>query len=98
KSLLEIAESKGITKEQLIEFQTKQFTANIDQAVKDGKLTEEQAAKMKEEFAGHVEQRLDGKAMMFTKPVRIEMKMPNVGVTPDLLLEGSMGSIKQIFR
>ncbi len=94
KSLLEIAESKGISKEQLIEFQTKQFTANIDQAVKDGKLTEEQAAKMKEDFAGQVEQHLDGKAMMFTKPVRIEMKMPNVGVTPDLLLEGRNRSSK----
>jgi transcriptional regulator with XRE-family HTH domain len=70
KSLLQIAESKGITKAQLNEFETKQFTANIDQAVKEGNLTEVQAAKMKEEFTANVEQRLNGKGMFFTKSVR----------------------------
>lgn len=63
KSLLQIAETKGITKAQLIEFESKQFAANIDQAVKAGRLTDEQAAKIKEDFAKHAEQRLDGKAI-----------------------------------
>jgi hypothetical protein len=79
KSLLQIAESKGITKEQLIEFETKQFTAKIDQAVKDGNLTEAQAAEMKVEFTADVEQRLNGKGMFFTKGVKVELSKPAGG-------------------
>lgn len=79
KTILEIAEAKGITKEQLVEFETKRFNARIDQAVKDGHMTEEQAAKAKEAFSKRAEQGFDGKGAIM---------MPAIGV------DGVKGSIR----
>ncbi|WP_127584823.1 hypothetical protein [Paenibacillus koleovorans] len=72
KSLLDIAGTKGITKEQLIAFETEQFNKSIDEAVANGKLNAEEATKMKEDFAANVEKRITGQGVFFTKPVELK--------------------------
>lgn len=54
KTLLQIATAQGVTEQQLTDFLTKQHTAHIDQAVTDGKLTQEQADAMKANFPEHI--------------------------------------------
>ncbi|WP_139492566.1 hypothetical protein [Brevibacillus dissolubilis] len=51
KSLAQIAEAQGVTKQAVIDLLTKQNSERLDQAVTDGKLTSEQAAEMKTQFA-----------------------------------------------
>jgi len=54
KTLLDIAKAHNVTEQQLTDYLTKQHTAKIDQAVTDGKLTQEQADKMKADFPEHI--------------------------------------------
>lgn len=55
KSLADIAQAKGISKETLVEKIQAGITANLDQAVTDQKITAEKAAKIKENLAQKIE-------------------------------------------
>lgn len=59
KSLAAQAEAKGVDRKVLEDLLTTRMTARIDQAVTDGHLTEEQAAKAKEHIAQAVDRMLD---------------------------------------
>jgi hypothetical protein len=50
KTILDLAQEKGVTKEQVVDFVLKQHQTQIDQLVKDGKVTEEQAKQEKAEL------------------------------------------------
>lgn len=78
KTLLQIAESKGVTKEQIIEVETKQFTAQLDEAVKAGKITQEQADKMKADFTANAATRIEGHGF-------------GISVGPNVRFEGKPG-------
>jgi hypothetical protein len=54
KSLAEIASAQGVSTEAVIDLLTKQHEANLAEAVKAGKLTQEQADKLKENTAERV--------------------------------------------
>ncbi|MGC5326158.1 hypothetical protein [Brevibacillus sp. SYSU BS000544] len=54
KSLAEIAKAQGIAVEKVVELLVKQHEAQLETAVKDGKLTQEQATKMKEKMTERV--------------------------------------------
>ena len=60
-TLAEIAEAQGVTRQQLIDFLTEQQASRLAQAVTDGKLTQEQADKMKASFPKMVEKMIDAK-------------------------------------
>ena len=60
-TLAEVAEAQGVTRQQLIDFLTEQHATQLAQAVKDGKLNQEQADKMKASFPQMVEQMIDAK-------------------------------------
>ncbi|WP_139488524.1 hypothetical protein [Brevibacillus dissolubilis] len=61
KSLAEIAEAQGVSKDSVIELIKKQNNERIDQAVTDGKLTAEQAAEMKTQFDSKVAELIEQK-------------------------------------
>lgn len=60
KSLLEFAESKGITKEKLVTVVKEVFTEKVDQLFNDGKITEEQRDKFLENLDEFVERFING--------------------------------------
>jgi hypothetical protein len=55
KSLADIAQAKGISKETLVEKIQAAITTNLDQAVADQKITADKAAKIKENLAQRIE-------------------------------------------
>jgi F0F1-type ATP synthase delta subunit len=60
KSLLEFAESKGITKEKLVTVVKEVVTNKVEQLVKDGKMTEEQKTKFLSNLDDFVERFING--------------------------------------
>ncbi|MFM1651735.1 hypothetical protein ACI7RC_06495 [Brevibacillus sp. B_LB10_24] len=71
KSLAQIAEAQGVAEDDVISLLTKQHEEQLAKAVEDGKLTQEQADKMKEKTAEMVKnmventhQRMGGKALV----------------------------------
>ncbi|MGC9089625.1 MAG: hypothetical protein ACP5IV_05735 [Caldisericia bacterium] len=60
KSLLEFAESKGITKDNLIAIVKEVVTNRVEQLVKDGKMTEEEKTKFLENLDDFVERFING--------------------------------------
>jgi len=61
KTLAEIAAAQGVERQALIDLLVQQHNAHLDQHVTEGKLTEEQAAQMKEQSAALTEQLVDSK-------------------------------------
>jgi DNA-binding phage protein len=63
KSLVEIATTKGVTKEQLVDALIKEANKHIDQKVEDGKLTEEQAKEFKTNLSSHITETVEVKGV-----------------------------------
>ncbi len=61
KSLLEFAESKGITKDNLVSALKEIVTEKLNQLLKDGKITEDQKARFLEKLDDFVERFINGK-------------------------------------
>ncbi|MBL0385091.1 hypothetical protein JJB07_00405 [Tumebacillus sp. ITR2] len=61
KSLADIASAQGVEKQAVIDLLVKQDAAHLDQDVKDGKLTAEQAAQMKTDSVQHATDQVEGK-------------------------------------
>jgi predicted DNA-binding protein YlxM (UPF0122 family) len=61
KTLADIASAQGVEKQAVIDLIVKQEAARIDQDVKDGKLTADQAAQMKANSTQHATDCVDGK-------------------------------------
>lgn len=59
KSFMEIAKSKGVTEEKLLETIISAHTAKIDQKVQDGKMDEEMAKQCKEHFEAKIKEMLN---------------------------------------
>lgn len=64
KTLADIASAQGIDKQAVIDLLVKQDTARLDQAVTDGKLTSDQAEKMKTDAVQRTTDLVDGKGFM----------------------------------
>lgn len=58
-SIVQIAGEKGISEEQLVDYLTQKFNANIDQKVASGKINGEQADKLKQSMAERVKEDLN---------------------------------------
>lgn len=67
KSLKEIAEAQGVNADDLISLLTEQREEQLAAAVKDGKLTQEQADKMKENLEDSIKKMIEGKFVIRDK-------------------------------
>lgn len=68
KTLLEVAKAQDVSEQALTEFLTKQMTQRIDERVKAGRLTAEQAEKIKAEQPKRIADMINGKGPMHKGP------------------------------
>lgn len=67
KTLLQIAEEKGLTQEQFLEQLTSAVEQSIDTALSEGKITQEQADKQKEGLKDRLSEEIQNTKLMVTK-------------------------------
>lgn len=59
KTIVQIAAEKGITEQQLVDFMAEKYSERIDQKVADGKITAEQAEKLKQSLTERIKTHLN---------------------------------------
>ncbi|WP_139488087.1 hypothetical protein [Brevibacillus dissolubilis] len=64
KSLAEVAQAQGVSKEQMIQLLTKQHNAKVDAALKGGKISEQNANEMKQRYGAFVPKMIERKGLM----------------------------------
>lgn len=64
KTLVTIANEHGVSEQQLKAFMIEQMTQRLEAGIKEGRLTAEQAEKMKKNMAQHVDAMINGKGLM----------------------------------
>jgi len=92
KSILDVAKTKGVTEETLHSKIVANRSAKLDEAVKAGKLTAEQAAKMKSKMSEHVKFMLNKKGLSehhghHHRLISPEKLAPILGLTKDELMQ-----------
>lgn len=82
KTMVEIAKEHGVSEKKLSKFMTDRMTKHIEEGVKAGRLTTEQADKMKKEMPQRISDIINGKAPM---PMGDRHRGPGIFKDPELM-------------